>query len=191
MSNTFNVRDDLKELELEEIQKISKDNALPFAVAALNVDGDLNLGTMIRNAVIFGAERFFIFGRRKYDKRSTVGAHNYIDITKMDLDIDDLTKESIDAFYSALHTRSYTPIFIEVEGENFRTLDFSVRRTYLRPCFVFGSEHGGIPDDLIQPHSQVASIPQHGVLRSLNVSSASSIIMHKVYEDLTKEKDDE
>ena len=188
MSNTFNVKDDLKELELDEIQKISKDNALPYAVAALNVDGDLNLGTMIRNAVIFGAEQFFIFGRRKYDKRSTVGAHNYIDITKIDLDIDKLDEEQIHVFRSTLWNAHYTPIFVETGGDNFSSMDFSSQYTYLKPCFVFGSEHGGIPFDLTEL-STCITIPQHGVLRSLNVSSASSIILHKAYMDFTKEKD--
>jgi tRNA G18 (ribose-2'-O)-methylase SpoU len=75
----WNVHDDLKDKTLPELQKICKNDQLPFAVCALNVTGDLNLGMMMRTASLFGAERFIIYGRHNYDSRTTVGAQNYLE----------------------------------------------------------------------------------------------------------------
>ena len=54
----FNINDKFKPLTLDEVKNIQKDKTLPFAVAAINIFGSLNLGMMIRSAVIFGAETF-------------------------------------------------------------------------------------------------------------------------------------
>ena len=80
--------DEFKNMTLDQIQAIQKRESLPFAVAALNLTGGLNLGSIIRSAVIFGAEKFFIVGKRRYDRRSTVGAQNYIDIEHINCDVD-------------------------------------------------------------------------------------------------------
>ena len=74
--SAYNICDEYKKMKLEEVKELQENNSLPFAVAAVNINGDLNLGSMIRTSVIFGAEKFFIIGKKRYDKRSTVGAHN-------------------------------------------------------------------------------------------------------------------
>ena len=85
--NDWNVADEFKNMNLEEIRAIQKIESLPFAVGALNLTGGLNLGSIIRSAVIFGAEKFYIIGKRRYDRRSTVGAQNYIDIEYIEEDV--------------------------------------------------------------------------------------------------------
>ena len=83
-SINWNVRDDLKGLTLEEILAVQP--RLPYAVAMINTTGSLNVGVALRSAVLFGAERFYIVGRRRYDKRSTVGAQNYIQVERIECD---------------------------------------------------------------------------------------------------------
>lgn len=175
----FNVQDKFKPLPLDCVKTIQKINTLPYAVAAINLCGSLNLGMMIRSAVIFGCERFYIIGRKRYDKRSTVGAHNYIDLKflEKDCNIENEAKEILQSIES-----NYTPCFIEQGGKDIDRITFA--QEHFKPCFIFGSESNGIPKHMMTQTNKVYSIPQLGVLRSLNVSAAASIIMHKAMKDL-------
>ena len=77
---TRNVLDKYKELSNEEIKVDLKKNSLPFAVMMQHIDGDFNIGTVIRGANSFGAREIFYFGKKKYDKRAACGVYNYSDV---------------------------------------------------------------------------------------------------------------
>lgn len=178
----FNVNDKFKPLTLDEVKTIQQEKTLPFAVAAINLCGSLNLGMMIRSAVIFGAETFYIIGRKRYDKRSTVGAHNYINLKFITED----PEETPHLVLTDILLK-YDLAFIEQGGKDINSLHFGKGKS--DRCFIFGSESHGIPTKLLEvgikeAKAEVFSIPQLGVLRSLNVSAAASIVMHKVAMDL-------
>jgi tRNA G18 (ribose-2'-O)-methylase SpoU len=137
---------------------------------------------MIRSAVIFGAETFYIIGRKRYDKRSTVGAYNYIDLKF-------ITDDPEETPHLALNDilLKYDLAFIEQGGKDINSIHFGKGKK--DRCFVFGSESNGIPKSMLKAgiedaNAEVFSIPQLGVLRSLNVSNAASIVMHKAAMDL-------
>jgi tRNA G18 (ribose-2'-O)-methylase SpoU len=171
--NNWNVKDEYKKLNLDELQYLQP--KLGFAVAAFNIDKGLNIGTMLRTAVCFGADEFFLIGKKRYDKRSTVGAQNYIKISKLDEK----------SFKLKLDEAGYYPVFIETGDSEFSAFDIyelTAQKKKLgspyKPCFIFGSESEGIPAKYIQWGDLVYSIKQKGVLRSLNVSSCTAIILH-------------
>ncbi len=169
-SVNWNVRDELKGSSLDII-KMSR-QILPYAVAMVNINGELNIGTSIRASEILGARAFWMIGKKHYDKRSTVGAQNYIQIYKNSV-------EEFIEFISRPHS-IYEPIFIETGGKPFdaASIDLFCASEHKIPLFIFGSEAGGIPEELlnIKPNN-VYSIKQYGVLRSLNVSSAVSVVL--------------
>ena len=184
----WNVRDELKDKTLPELQEICKNDQLPFAVCALNITGDLNLGIMLRTASLMGAERFIIYGRHNYDSRTTVGAQNYIDVVKSgSINLQERELE-LREFWTTMEDYRYVPIFFDTDGTSLYEFDFnvidefnywynvwySVLNKQYRPCLVFGNEGMGIPEELKMGH-YVLTIPQRGVLRSLNVSAAASI----------------
>lgn len=177
LSEFWNVKDEFKGESLAFLKAVCILDQLPFSVCAVNLTGNLNVGVIIRNASIFGAERAFVIGRRKYDKRTTVGAENYIEVIRVDGMNDDESVDS-DAVYNTIIQHGYTPIFIETGGESIFHADFG-ELMKSRPCFVFGSEESGLPEDLIK-RGRVLSIPQRGVLRSLNVSTAAGIVLYEV-----------
>jgi len=167
----YNVRNDLQHLSVPEIREHQPKNN--FAVAIINVTGELNVGTIIRSAVIFGADKIYMFGRKRYDKRSVVGAHNYIDIEYHDIFKDNIADEnSLDIFYKMLKVDGYQPIICDTGGVSYDCIDY-----FTAPCFIFGNEGLGVPEQLIEQCSLI-SIQQHGVMRSLNVSVAAGIIMN-------------
>ena len=142
----------------------------------LNLAGDLNVGMIMRTACIMGAERLIIFGRRRYDKRSTVGAQNYIPVARIAGLNDDLTFD-VEAFDATMLRWNYQPVFIETGGNSIDATDW--KSISPKPCLVFGNEGQGIPDYIMRDYMRV-SIDQRGVLRSLNVAVAAGIACHEV-----------
>ena len=76
----------------------------------------------------------------------------------------------------------YRPVFVEQGGTPLNKVDWwnwILSMQPLRPCLVFGNENRGVQDDLLHDRrGRIVSIPQHGVIRSFNVASASAIVMY-------------
>lgn len=184
----FNVRSDLQGLPLENIVEEQKRNVLPFSVCALNLSGELNIGTMIRTAVIFGAEKFYIFGRRKFDRRSLVGSNNYIEIEAVDGFKPNSMEIDPAKFINFMEYNKFEPYFVEQRDSYFtyEPEDVPIRKHHNKNLIVFGSENSGIPDEIFRyyeynliPHS-IITIPQYGVMRSLNVGVACGIVLYNI-----------
>jgi len=174
----YNVHENLKSLDVAQLQELSKQSRLPYSVCLMNLEYDLNIGNCIRSAHILGAERVFIFGKRKYDSRSTVGAHNYIDVVKYDFQ--ELTDESVIGakFEEMVTSYKLRPIIIEKTdiSEDIRDIPkFSMTDNM---CLVFGNEQNGIPE-CISSKYPCYHINQRGVIRSMNVASAAAIAMYE------------
>ncbi|MBS0627777.1 MAG: hypothetical protein JSS09_06155, partial [Verrucomicrobia bacterium] len=78
----MNVQTHLQSKTASELKEIYESNSTPDAITALNITGDLNLGMCIRSASLFGISQFHILGRRKYDRRTTVGMDHYIAVER-------------------------------------------------------------------------------------------------------------
>lgn len=84
-----------------------------------------------------------------------------------------------------LHTHGLGPVFVEqngvpLEARTVSNIVHSMHTTKVTPCIIVGSESYGIPDALIKmfPHAPMLSIPQVGIMKSLNVAAAAAIVMH-------------
>lgn len=185
-SNHYNVADKYKENTVEQNVEICKKDRLPFSVGVINITGELNVGMMIRSASLFGAEKFYIFGRKKFDKRSTVGAEKYIDIVQYAYDAPIDSDEEI---LNTLRQLNHHIFVCEHGGLTLGTEDCNLefhRSMNSHPLFLFGSESHGIPQIILDQVDKTGypdyeftrlSIPQRGVLRSFNVSAAMNIIV--------------
>jgi tRNA G18 (ribose-2'-O)-methylase SpoU len=185
-SKHFNVADVFKDNSVEENIELCKQDRLPFSVGAINVAGDLNIGMMIRSACLMGASNFYIFGRKKFDKRSTVGAEKYMNIVQYNYEAPLHADEYI---LHDLLKLNHPIIACEQGGVELGTID--CQNVYQamndkHPLFLFGSESHGIPEVImnhVTEHSYpsyaftAVSIPQRGVLRSFNVSAAMNIVI--------------
>jgi tRNA G18 (ribose-2'-O)-methylase SpoU len=171
VTSDLNVRDALQGSTVETIRAAQAAATLPFAVAAINLNGDLNIGVMMRTAVSFGAAHMFLFGQRRFDRRSTVGAHNYVELVQIVCGLEGHAV-SRPLFDATLAEHGYAPIFVEQGGADLRKFDF--RGTARPPCLVFGNEGYGLPDSFIGSDQRI-SIVQRGVARSMNVSAAAAI----------------
>lgn len=179
-SQHYNVRDEYKDNTVEQNIAIQRSHTRKFSVGAINITGELNIGMMLRSACLMGAENFYIFGRKKFDRRSTVGAENYINIMQFTYD-NPLTADD-DMFNAVciLHAGTHDIVMCEQGGREIGSNKFDMwaNKRLNNPLFLFGSESHGIPG-VFSKNSlfHKVSIPQVGVLRSFNVSAAMNIIV--------------
>ena len=184
-NSCFNVHDHLKNKSVEELRAISDGDRMPWHTLCLNVTGDLNVGTMVRTSHCLGAKSVIVFGRQRIDNRSLVGAANYIKYEKI-LGIDDKLVLNADLFIKVMTERNLTPIFVEMGGTSLSEFDwcetvYSIINNGKEPCLIMGNEGDGIPEDILNTKSlfyksMVVSIPMRGVIRSMNVAVAHSIV---------------
>lgn len=176
LKNNFNVQDKFKMVSFEELKDIQYKDTYPYSVAAFNFDGSLNLGVLIRTAVLFGARDFYIIGKKRYDRRSTVGAHNYINVHHITYDSEN---DEIQEILTTLN--KYRIICIEQNG--YDLLEYNIGNicevSWKPSCFVFGSESKGITKKLLS-NSEIVSIPQIGIMRCLNVATCGAIVLHHI-----------
>lgn len=170
----YNVHTPLQALSVDRLKKIAEATALPLALMLYNLHGDMNIGMSIRTAVILGCSDVYVIGRRKYDRRPEVGAKNYIHLHRH--------SEIGPEFFQE---NRLLPIFVEQGGEPLDSFSF---RPYFpgklasgwKVVLVVGSESYGLPKSLIHSLSApIVTISQYGVLRSLNVSIAASIVLYE------------
>jgi tRNA G18 (ribose-2'-O)-methylase SpoU len=174
-SKHYNVADIYKNNTYEENVEICQNDRLPFSVGLINVAGDLNVGMCIRSACLMGASNFYIFGRKKYDKRSTVGAEKYINIVQYNYEAPLHADQHI---LRDLLTLDHHILVCEQDGFELGTLECELTYNNVKnkdPLFLFGSESHGVPDIIANRFTKI-SIPQRGVLRSYNVSAAMNIM---------------
>jgi tRNA G18 (ribose-2'-O)-methylase SpoU len=177
----LNVRDELKHLSHEEHLQLHDESRLPYAVACINLTGDLNIGSIVRSAALLGCETVFIYGRKKFDKRGLVGAHNYQRIEQITIDLPDELGDfppdiNYEILIQTLEGLGYTPFGLETGGARIDQMAFT---EIVSPCIVVGNENMGLPDYL-RKKLPLVSIPQSGVMRSLNVGVSAAIAMSEI-----------
>lgn len=177
IDNGFNVQDRFKLLSFEELKNEQNRRTYPYSIAAFNFDGSLNLGVLMRTSVIFGARNFYIIGKKRYDRRSTVGAQNYINIQHIEYDFE---KDDISNVENELS--SHRIVCVEQNGYDLYKYEIgNITDIDWKPtCFIFGSESAGISSKLLSKY-EIMSIPQIGIMRCLNVGSCGAIVAHHVY----------
>lgn len=169
-NDTRNIIDRYKQDRLthwttELIKKDLQANSFPYAVLMENFAGDFNIGTVIRSANAFNARAVYYLGRKHYDRRGTVGTHNYTDVIHLKTR-DELLKLKEEYELVALENTvpSATPL---------------VNATYSRPpLFILGEEGIGITPETLELCEKFIYIPQYGSVRSLNAAVAGSLIMN-------------
>lgn len=140
-----------------------------------NLDGNMNIAMSIRTAAVLGCSDVWVIGIRRYDARPEVGSKNYIRVHK-------LKEINFDTFFDE---QNITPILVEQGGSVIEETNF--KPFMMKPvCFIMGSESDGIPAELLAKKLPRVSISQCGMVRSLNVSIAASIVLYECVKQYRK-----
>tara|TARA_R110000824_G_scaffold24884_20_gene87182 strand:+ start:688 stop:1236 length:549 start_codon:yes stop_codon:yes gene_type:complete len=161
---TYNVEDRFKGKSKEEIRSVLRSTSHNFSVMMEHWRGDFNIGTMIRNANAFNAEKVFYYGKKKYDRRGSVGTHHYVDLNFID-DFGGLVSLKSDYIFICLDN---------VDGAESME-DFLWPENAL---MIFGEEGSGLSPEILALADHVVSITQYGSVRSMNVGTTSGIAMY-------------
>jgi tRNA G18 (ribose-2'-O)-methylase SpoU len=165
----YNVHTCFQSKSKEELKKISSSLALPVHLMLFNLDGNMNIAMSIRTAAVMGCSDVWVVGKRRYDARPEVGSQHYVNVHKV---------SSISPTF--FQDNNLQPILVEQGGTAIEEMNF---KPYLNKtvCFIVGSESHGIPKEFIKELKDVptVSISQYGLIRSLNVSIAASIVLYE------------
>lgn len=190
--NSFNVRDEYKSLTVEQLKNIQNSRSLPYTICAVNIEGDLNIGMMARSSALMGVKKFYVFGRRKIDNRSLVGAQNYLSMERIS-GLDKNGQPDITLFINLLDRENLYPVLFEHGGAPLSDVNWyghlkMAEISNKTLCLVFGNEGSGFPNEFLNQEYPIVSIPQLGVLRSFNVAATASIAMWEFYKQYSSLK---
>lgn len=183
--NTHNIRDEFKTFTVDEVKEIYEKNSINVSVLCLNLTSEHNLGTIVRTSSLYGFKKIYIVGKRHYNKIPAVGMYNYIPVERIQATEgahnDKLNNKAIIGILDDILNSDNQLIFIEQCPNSIPLTSMVENITSSKPVvFVFGNESTGIPNEIIDYFVKKAclfiEIPQYGVCRSHNVSSALSIV---------------
>lgn len=140
-----------------------------FSILISNQFNDFNIGTIIRNANAFLAKEVIIYGRKKYDRRGTVGCHLYSHIKHV-------------KFIEELNFSNSIIIGIDNLKDAKPIENFTWPKEHI--IMAFGQEDIGLPEEILNICHELVYIKQYGSVRSLNVGSASAIAMFAYCQNL-------
>jgi tRNA G18 (ribose-2'-O)-methylase SpoU len=167
----MNVIDKLKDLSVDDIKNYCDNSSIDSSIAMINIEGDFNFGTLVRNANFFGYKKcLHVAATKKWDKRSAVGTYKYTNI------------EHIPSEMQFIEKYKYSHTIIGVENNipeyQYKTFDlYTIRNPFENPIFVFGSENNGLSNFVLNNCDTIITLPCYGSVRSLNVGTTSGIIM--------------
>jgi len=210
----FNIRNEYSHMPVDDIKQLVFDSSHQFDVLALNIQGCLNIGNMMRTVNLCGVRKFIIFGRRKYDSRGCVGAQNYVYFERINAikhgsmrnfetmkleDNDYILDEQI--FIDFIKDNNYLPIFIEQDKFSKPATSVNIKSAILRaqslnriPILILGNESYGIPKNILDARDKLdltytMELKQMGSIRSFNVANCCSILCYKFMEVFDEMKD--
>lgn len=166
----MNVLDSLKYLAIPDIANYCHSKSIMASVAMINIGGDFNLSTMVRNANFFGFRSVHYVGKKKWDKRGSVGTHHY---TPMYYHKDE------PSFLMQCYGRTLIAIENNIPEYSDKTINLFDHNfaDVSEPIFVFGEENKGLSNAILDRANIILTIPNYGSVRSLNVGTTSGIVM--------------
>lgn len=161
--DTRNIHDFLKSLSTEEIRDDLHKTRSGLVSVFVNILGDFNLSSGVRNANWFNINRVIIAGRRKWDRRGAVGTQHYTQV--------DYVATAHDAI-AALRTEGYRIVAAEINED---AVPLTTYQWQEKSAVIYGEEGAGLSADILAEVDDVVYIPGRGSVRSLNVSTTSGI----------------
>lgn len=137
---------------------------------AVSVRDPGNLGTIIRTAKAMGIDQLLLSNdcADLYNPRTIRGAMGAL------FSLPTLTLEDINGSVDALKSSGYT-VYAAALKEN--SLDLRTVKINEHTCFIVGNEGHGLPDTLVAHCDRSVIIPMKEGSESLNVASASSLLL--------------
>jgi tRNA G18 (ribose-2'-O)-methylase SpoU len=146
----------------------------PMAVAAWNISKEHNVGSLIRTAHAVAAEEVILVGGREWNVEAARTAELYTTVVPL---------PDAPAFRDHLAARGWRLVAVELDARAVPLFDAVYPE---RPCFLLGAELGGVPGELLAAADLIVQIPQWGLVPSLNLAVAGSIVLYDYLAKLSR-----
>lgn len=167
IQNNWNVCDKYRNQDwtVDLVKKDLEAKCFPYAVLMENFVGDFTIGSVLRSCNALGGSEMYYYGRKKYDKRASVGTYHYTSMKNIS-NFEDLLALKEKYVFVALENsvQKATPIY-DYEWDS-------------NSLIVIGEEGKGISDETLKICDKFIFIPQYGSVRSMNAAVAGSIAMN-------------
>lgn len=138
----------------------------PLHIAIQNWAHDFNIGSIVRTGNAFNVAGVHILGRRRWNRRGALVTDRYLHV-----------HHQPDVASLAAYCREHDLAMVGVDNLP-GSAPLEAAALPRRCCLVFGSESGGLTDELVAACSMLVSITQYGSTRSINAGAAAAIAMY-------------
>lgn len=166
-TDTRNLIDELKGLEVETIKETLSNRAFELHIAIENLQHDFNIGSIVRTANAFNVGGVHIVGKRHWNKRGAMSTEKYLTLYHHP-DVADFERWA---------KREKLPI-IGIDNVERSTL-LGQSKLPKKCVLVFGQEGPGLSGGMLDLCKTVIAIEQYGSTRSVNVGAAAAIVMYE------------
>ena len=160
----------LTEERIEVLRRTLNERTRYMTILTENTFHPQNASALVRHCEAFGLQDLHTVETRcKFNPNVNIvrGTDKWVDITRHNS-----TEEAIKTLKGAgyrfvattPHRESCTPETFDVEKGPF--------------CLVFGTEHAGVSDEIIEAADEYLRIPMCGMVESLNVSASAAILIY-------------
>lgn len=166
MEDTRNLIDKYKGLENEQVFSALEKTRTPLEIAIENLEHDFNIGSIVRTANSFNAQKVHIIGKKKYNRRGAMCTDKYLEIVH---------HQTIEDFLRTQENRE----LVAIENNTERAKPLNGKEFKKNTTLIFGSESNGISSELLEKSQDVRFIESFGSTRSVNVGVAAGIAMYE------------
>lgn len=163
-----NLQDEYKGLPNEQVFAELDKKRTQLEVAIENVAHDFNVGTIVRSANNFNAQKVHIIGRKKYNRRGAMCTDKYLEIVYW---------PEVGEFLRSQKDSGREVVAIENHTERVKPLAKKVFRE--KTTLLFGGESDGLSSEALAGADDVREIESFGSTRSVNVGVAAGIAMYE------------
>lgn len=171
---SWNVQDEFKGMDVDEIRQALAPRRHNFISVFENLSGDFNKASGCRNHNAFCGQEIWFVGKKQWDKRGAVGTYHYETIRYFESWA--IVQEFLwnpEQCPESLLSYEWVAIDNVIGAEPLDKFLWS-RDTIM----VYGEEKRGLSEEALSLCDRTVYIPMTGSVRSLNVGTASGIIMH-------------
>jgi tRNA G18 (ribose-2'-O)-methylase SpoU len=137
-----------------------------MAVAAVNITKEHNVGSLVRTAHAAAAREVLLVGEREWNVEAARTSELFTTVTQL---------PTVAALQRHIAAAPWNLVAIELDD---RAVSLFEAEYPERPCFLLGAEIGGVPEELLAAAALVVQIPQWGLVPSLNLAVAGSVVIY-------------
>jgi tRNA G18 (ribose-2'-O)-methylase SpoU len=151
------------ELPIDEQRALLAPLRADMSVAVVRAKNPFNVGTIIRVAHSFLVKEIFLVGTEPYYERASMGMQRYENLVEC---------ADEDALLAAVGSRPLVAVERDHAATTLWQADFPQDLV-----FLFGSEHEGVPKQLLDAAHSIIAIPMYGVNHSYPVAVAAGMVL--------------